>query len=217
MWTLRRTLMTLALVLAFAVQETHGREDCSKSKFPNTCLKKYHVRATHPHDRLSLSLSLSLLPRFLTSRRCFVPKVSTRPRSDRSQLRTFLISLSLSLPLSPTRTYTRARARSHTCADRLFLFLPHARPSARDEQGGKVPPNKDRVLARHANKAAKEKSAPSKRPSKPASGGGGARKKAPRRSGGLLGRFKEPAWSAELEPEDTGDSALMEKTKAGPR
>ena len=44
MLTLRRVLVALALMLACAVEQTHGREDCSKSKFPNTCLKKYYVR-----------------------------------------------------------------------------------------------------------------------------------------------------------------------------
>jgi hypothetical protein len=41
---MRRLVLALTLVLACAAQEAHSREDCSKSKFPNTCLKKYYVR-----------------------------------------------------------------------------------------------------------------------------------------------------------------------------
>ena len=49
MLTLRRILVALALVLSCAAQAAHGREDCSKAKYPNTCLKKYYVRTSSKH------------------------------------------------------------------------------------------------------------------------------------------------------------------------
>ena len=53
MITLRRVFLALALVLACCVEQTAGREDCSKAKFVNTCLKKYYGGKVPPHkDRV---------------------------------------------------------------------------------------------------------------------------------------------------------------------